>query len=531
MLKNLPAECYASDGFVHVSTNPCSELILSSDDSCRLISHNLKHLVINPFTPEAKFDFKKWREIVRAGQRLSDDLVELELEKLENLIKAADTEDEKALFRRVKKACLNGRRTGLGTHGLADALARLCLPYDSAEAIEVVDKIYSALRDVSYQTSVELAKERGVFPVWSWDKEKDNAFIKRLPKALQEDIKKHGRRNISNLTNAPTGSVSILSQTSSGLEPVYKNTYTRRKKINHSEENVKVDFVDQSGDKWQEFEVHHHNAKEWMELNPKKKLPVYFVESEEVGWERRIELQATMGKYIDHSISSTINLPKGTTTETVGSIYLEAWKKGCKGVTVYVDGSRSGVLVTKKTEETFTDRDSPKRPESLECNIHHMSIKGQKWLIMVGLLNGKPYEIFGGIEENLEIPKKFTSGRIVKVKGKGDKNSYDLYFGEDGVVKDVSKMFDNTAYQVHTRLVSLSLRHGAKAEYVVSQLLKDPDNDLTSFSRAISRVLKKYIEDGTKVSSDKCCGSCGQESLVYQDGCVVCKNCGYSKCS
>ena len=332
------------------------------------------------------------------------------------------------------------------------------------------------------------------------------------------------------MTNAPTGSISILSQTSSGIEPVFKNSYTRRKKINQNDviDNTKTITTDLVGDKWIEFAVLHHNVSEWTEANGKgaEELPRYFVESHTISWEQRVELQSRAQKHIDHAISSTINLPKGTAPETVGSIYLEAWKKGLKGVTVYVDGTRSGVLVATKSKE----REAPKRPDELSCNIHHVSVKGQKWLILVGLYQDRPYEIFGGIEENLEIPKRFTSGKIVKVKEKQGANRYDLYFGDDGVVKDIANMFDNKNYQVHTRLISLGLRHSSKVSFIVEQLLRDPDSDLNSFSRAISRVLKKYIEDGTSVSSDKTCGSCGQDALIYKDGCVVCGNCGWSKC-
>lgn len=531
ILKYLPAECYSDLGFKHYSTNPCGELPLS-EDSCRLVSQNLKHLVKNPFTKKAYFDFDKWSEVISIGQRLSDDLVDLEIEKLDNLINISDSNDEKDLFTRLKKSCENGRRTGLGTHGLADALACLGIVYGDAKSLEIVEQIYETLKVVSYKTSVELAKERGAFPIWDWEIEKDNAFIAGLPNWLLRDIKKHGRRNISNLTNAPTGSVSILCQTSSGLEPVFKNSYVRRKKINPGDNTETYDFMDDSGDKWKEFKVFHNNVAEWMKLNPNKKLPEYFIESDKVDWQKRVEVQSIMTRHIDHSISSTINLPAGTSTDIVGQIYMEAWKKGLKGVTVYVDGSRTGVLVSKEKKScTCSDRNAPKRPEKLECNIHHVSVKGQKWLILVGLYEGRPYEVFGGVEENIEIPKKYSAGVIVKVKERADKNRYDLCFGEDGCIKDIAKMFDNTNYQTHTRLISLGLRHGAKVNFVVEQLLRDPDNDLTSFSRAISRVLKKYIEDGTKVTSDKTCSNCNQETLIYQDGCVLCSSCGYSKCS
>ena len=523
ILENLPAQCYADVGFEHYSTNPCGELPLS-EDSCRLISMNLKNLVINSFSSDACIDWMALEKMVVFAQRLSDDLVELELEKLDNLIKCSDTEDEKDLFRRLKKSCADGRRTGLGTHGLADLLARICLAYDSDEALVVVEKIYMTIRNVSYQASVDLARERGSFPVWNWEKEKDNAFIKRLPGKLQDEIRIYGRRNIANLTNAPTGSVSILSQTSSGIEPVFRNVYTRRRKLSGGPDE-RIDFVDASGDKWQEFDVSHHNVEEWQAVNPKKKLPKYFVESDNINWEKRVQVQATITKYIDHSISSTINLPAGTKESTVGEIYMQAWKLGCKGITVYVDKCRDGVLITGKDDNTV------KRPEALDCAIYHISVKGEKWIVLVGLMRGKPYEIFGGSEEDsIEIPKKYTTGKIIKTKS-SLKNRYDLHFGEDGVIKDIVKMFDSAAYSTYTRLISLHLRHGININFLVEQLLKDPDNDMTSFTRAISRVLKKYIEDGTKVTSEKTCGACGQDSLRYMDGCISCSNCGWSKCS
>lgn len=531
IIKYLPAECYADVGFKHYSTNPCGELPLS-EDSCRLISQNLKHLVGNPFTKDSFFDFNKWREVITVSQRLSDDLVELEIEKLNNLIKVADTKDEKQLFIRLKKACIEGRRTGLGTHGLADALARLGLDYDSDEALGVIDKIYNTLKVTSYKTSVELAKERGVFPVWDWEKEKNNAFIKSLPKKLRDEISKFGRRNISNLTNAPTGSVSILSQTSSGLEPVFKNKYMRRRKKNHDDEAYDTDFVDQMGDRWEEFSVFHHNAREWMELNPNKELPNYFVESDQIDWMRRVEIQAIMTKSIDHSISSTINLPKGTLPSVVGDLYMMAWESGCKGLTVYVDGSRGGVLIKQDQDKgKLKHIDAPKRPEALECDIHSASVRGEKWIILIGLMDEKPYEVFGGLSENVEIPPKYKSGIIIKASSnKTTANRYDLKL--NGLkINNITRMFDNPLYQVHTRMVSLGLRHGVRPNFLVEQLLKDPDNDLTSFSKVLARVLKKYIEDGTKVTSDKICPSCKSESLLYQEGCKMCKNCGYSACS
>ena len=531
IIKNIPSEAYSDVGFKTISTNPCSEIPLSAFDSCRLISINLKHFVKDRFTEKAKFDFRAFGKTARAAQRLSDDLVELELEKLNNIIGVSDTNDEKDMWRKLYKAASEGRRTGLGTHGLADALANLCIAYDSDESAKVVDKIYSTLKINSYTESSDLAVERGSFPVWDWDKEKDNLFIRSLPKKLRNLIEKQGRRNIANLTNAPTGSVSLVSQTSSGLEPVFKNEHIRRKKRNHNEASADTDFVDDIGDRWQEFNVSHHNVREWADMFPGQDIPSYFTESGSIDWMRRVELQGVIQKHVDHALSSTINLPRGTSKDVVGELYMEGWKHGLKGVTVYVDGSRSGVLVSAEDTETqkFQYRESAERPDSLPCNIHQVRVKGEKWTILVGLLDGKPYEVFGGRSELIEIPKKHTKGLLTKAM-RGRKNYYNLDLGDDWVINNVTKVFDNPTHQVHTRMLSLALRHSARPALLVDQLLKDPDNDLTSLSKVLARVLKKYIENGETVGGDKVCPECSCEALVYQEGCMTCTGCGFAKC-
>ena len=532
--KYLPAESYADVGFKTICTNPCAEIPLSAYDSCRLISINLKNFVNNPFAKDAKFDFDKFSEVVKASMRLSDDLVELEIEKLQNILEVSDTQDEKQMWARLLQACENGRRTGLGTHGLADALACLSIKYDSAEAIEMTDKIYKTLKEESYRESVVLARERGAFPVFDWDKEKDNLYIKSLPPDILSLTESYGRRNISILTNAPTGSVSILSQTSSGLEPVFRNSYTRRRKMDHTE-SEQPDFIDEVGDRWKEFEVYHHNAKQYFDMNDDAvELPEFFVESDQIEWNRRLEIQQSIQKHIDHAISSTINLPKGTDPSVVSDLYLNAWKRGLKGVTVYVDGSRSGVLVTKEeaATESFPQHSAPLRPEVVDCDIHHTTIQGEKWLVLVGLLDGKPYEVLAGQASMIEIPKRYDKGSLTKHNFKTKNNRYDLTFGFNGdsiTVKDVVKAFDNPTDAAFTRMISLGLRHGAKVKFMVEQLQKDKDSDMFSFSKCIARILKNYIEDG-EVPSDKLCGSCGSEALVYQDGCVTCTACGYAKC-
>jgi len=529
----LPAQEYKSEGFQTLTTNPCGEIPLSAYDSCRLISINLKSFVKSPFTTRAKFDFDHFAEVAGKAMRLSDDLVELEIEKLQNIMEVADTPDEKQLWSKLLDACRLGRRTGLGTHGLADAIACLNMRYDSPEASEVIDKIYGTLKVSAYTESAYMAEERGSFPVFVWEKEKDNKFIKSLPEEVQLLMAHTGRRNISILTNAPTGSVSILSQTSSGLEPVFRNFYVRRRKISHNNDTAQVDFVDELGDRWSEYKVFHHNVRQWQKKKKSDEIPDFFVESDQIDYLRRIEIQAIIQKHIDHSISSTINLPKETEPETVAELYMRGWKLGLKGVTVYVDGSRSGVLVTEETQDSsFVDSAAPKRPEELECDIHHTSVKGEKFTVFVGLLDGRPYEVLGGLSTYVEIPKKYDKGQIKKYSYKTKASRYDLHFGEDGIVKDIGQVFDNPNYSVHTRMLSLSLRHGAKPCYLVEQLGKgDKDSDFMSFSKVIARVLKKYIADGEKVNSDKVCGACGAEGLIYVDGCVSCQVCGNSKCS
>ncbi len=536
---NLPADCYAAEGFETICTNPCAEIPLSAYDSCRLISINLKNFVKKPFTSGSYFDYDHFVDTVSMAMRLSDDLVELEADQLSKIIKVADTRDEKKLWSKLRKACLSGRRTGLGTHGLADVLARLRLGYDSDKGLEIINKIYSALRDEAYEESARLAEERGPFSIFDWDKEKNNAFIKRLPRRIQKMLAVTGRRNISILTNAPTGSVSIMSQTSSGLEPVFRNSYIRRRKLNHNERNVEADFIDDVGDRWLEYKIFHHNVQEWCDAQADSadelELPDFFVQSDQISWRRRVEIQAVIQRNIDHAISSTINLPKGTDPAVVGELYLQGWKDGLKGITVYVDGSRSGVLVADNggSAEDFPQNGAPVRPDVLNCHIHHTTIKGEKWTILVGLYNNKPYEVLGGLANLIEIPKRHTVGRLTKHQFKTKANRYDLTFGVDDdttVVRDIVKVYDNPNESAFTRMISLALRHGSPPRLLVEQLLKDKDSDMFSFSRCLARILKNYICDG-EPAGDKSCPSCHADAgLVYQDGCRTCSQCGYAKC-
>lgn len=534
--RELPAEEYSDVGFKTITTNPCGEIPLSAYDSCRLIAINLTNFVKNPFEKNAYFDFDNFKMVSRYAMRLSDDLIDLEAEKLQLILEKVDTEDEKFLWTKLLDACLDGRRTGLGTLGLGDTLLKLGLVYGSEESIKVVDKIYEELKIASYTESVVLSEERGPFRVWDWEKEKDNSFITRLPEELKSAIKTHGRRNIACLTNAPTGTCSIASQTSSGIEPIFRLSYTRRKKINPDEDET-PDFVDALGDKWKEYDVYHHALQEYWDAHGKceiSDLPKAFITSEDIDWEKRVELQAAIQKHIDHSISSTINLPSDTDKSVVDRLYRKAWKLGLKGVTVYVDGSRSGVLVDKKKSEDSNA--TTKRPEILECDIHRASIQGEDWTILVGLHDGKPYEIFGGLSEYVEIPKKHQKGLIRKRARKSINSKYDLVIGKNGdelVIKDIVSVFRNPNHTAFTRTISLSMRHRVPVQYLVEQLQKDREADLFSFSKVIARVLKKYIEDGTKVSNGVLICHCENTEdceVVYQEGCATCLTCGYAKC-
>lgn len=551
---NLPANCY----FPTICTNPCGELPLAKKDSCRLISINLTGYIRNAFEPNAFFDFELFENDIRLATKMSDNLVDLELELVEKIISVCGDEFEKNLWKEFHEVGLAGRRVGLGTHGLADTLAQLCKKYDSEESLEIVNKIYKTLRDVSYKTSVELAKERGPFTAFDWEKEKDCLYIKRLPEELQKDIQKHGRRNVSLLTQAPTGSISIISKcgesnsfnVSSGVEPVFRNSYTRRRKLTDTESSLKPDFIDQLGDRWQEYKIYHSNVKNYMKkfgISDEKDLPEFFVTSDKIDWHYRIRIQATEQQYIDHSISNTINLPKGTSEETVSKIYMEAWEAGLKGVTIYVDGSREGVLLSndsspssEKKEKFAGGRSAPKRPKELPCEVFQTTVQGEKWTIFVGLLDGKPYEVMGGLSKNILLPRRVKTGKILKFNGAENPTArydfiYDFEKGpeEEATIRDISNIFDNTTHAAFTRMISLSLRHFVPVCFLVEQMTKGADKDnenIYGFSRAMARVLKNYIEDGTRVRSDKFCPSCKQDTLIYKEGCVSCSACSYTKC-
>lgn len=546
--RDLPANYYPE--FRSTSTNPCSEIALSPYDSCRLCSLNLKGFVKNQFAEDAYFDFEDFGRTVRLAMRVMDNIVDLELEALERILRSVDEPDEASLWSKLLDAAQRGRRTGLGTHALGDALASLRVRYDSEDAIAVVDKIYRTLRDNAYAESVNLAKERGAFPAFDWEKEKTCPFTSRLPKELYEEMSKVGRRNIALLTNAPTGSVSILSRTSSGIEPTFRHFYVRRKKVNPGDQNVRVDFKDQSGDCWQHFEMFERNLREyfehdagakakWEEIYSKSPhrdfsdnmkfwsdqldlaLPNFFVHSGLIDPLQRVRIQGVLQSYIDHGVSSTLNMKESVGTEDVKAVYEEAWRCGLKGVTVYRDGCRTGVLVSaasKPGDVGIVEHDAPKRPAELPCDIHRATVEGEQWTIFVGKLNGKPYEVFGGLSENVDIPKKYVEGKISKRRCEkanrhGRLSCYDLITGDEDdplVVRDIAVTFNDDKYGWATRQLSTSLRHGVPVKYIAEQLKRTNASSMHAFSKVMGRVLGKYVaDDETGRPADFCkSGNC-----------------------
>lgn len=547
--KNTPSDIYADDGFESISTNPCGEIVLSGGgDACRLLLVNALKFVKYPFTKKAEFDYERFRDTCRVSQRLMDDIVDLEIECNDKIVAKinADPEDEftKAielkLWENIKRKGQLGRRTGLGLTAIGDTLASLGVCYGKPEAIEVVRLIYKTLALGSYEGSIELAKERGAFPIYSYEKEKDHPFITKiigeLPRKYQLMYRKFGRRNIANTTTAPAGSVSIVAQTSSGIEPVYLVEYDRWKKINPGDPDTRVDRVDEKGDAWQKFHVYHHGFKKWMDVTGKKKFedsPYAGATSNEIDWVNKVRCQAAAQEWICHSISNTTNVPADTSVEVVKAIYMEGWKSGCKGITIYRDGCRDGVLTSDKSSRNgkFEPRNAIKRPDELDCEVHRVKIKGEDWTIFVGLLNDHPYEVMGGLSKYVSLPKKVKTGKIVKIK-RGTASLYNFASGtgEDIIeVKDLTNIFENPTYGSFTRTLSLALRHGASAQFVVEQLQKgDKESDMFTFSKAISRVLKTKIVDGTKANS--ICVECKSTALEYREGCVTCMSCGHSKC-
>jgi ribonucleoside-diphosphate reductase alpha chain len=552
ILRESIPDCYAKQGFRTVSTNPCSEIPLSVLDSCRLLLLNLMGYVQNPFTPNAKFDFANFYKDAQIAQRLMDDIVDLELECIDRILSKIDEDPEPAdtkkleldLWHGIQKACVNGRRTGTGITALGDALAALGVKYGSDESIEVTEKIYRVLKFGAYRSSVDMAKDLSPFPIWNNDLEKDNPFLKRIEsesidlgdetvtgESLMNDMQQYGRRNIALLTTAPAGTVSMLTRTSSGIEPVFMLGYVRRRKINANDATAKVDFVDNLGDKWTEFTVYHPTVSQWMKVTGETdvaKSPWYGCCAEDLDWKQRVILQAKANSHVDHAISSTINLPESVAEERVAEIYETAWKYGCKGITVYRNNCRTGVLVQKKEKEVKTDgiskTDAPRRPKSLPCDVHHVKVKGQEYFVLVGLFGeNEPYEVFAG--KNGQIAKSVKNGTLEKMA----RGRYQATFDDKNVFENVSDHCDDMEEAI-CRLTSTSLRHGADIAFIVHQLEKIPGGDMHAFYKAMSRTLKKYIKEGQKVTGENC-GECGASSLIRAEGCVRCASCGWTKCS
>jgi ribonucleoside-diphosphate reductase alpha chain len=550
---------YRDVGYKTISTNPCGEIPLSPYDSCRLMVVNLTSFVIGPFTDNARFDFGSFNDVVVKAQRLMDDLVDLEVECVDRILEKIEKDPqpdhvkqiERDLWNKIRAAGLNGRRTGLGVTGLGDTLAALNVQYGSKCSIDVTEEIYKALAVGAYRSSIVMAKERGAFPVWDYEKEKDHGYLQRVINCCNGEYydmwKETGRRNIALTTTAPVGSVSCLTQTTSGIEPAFLLSYKRRRKITGSDASARIDFVDQMGDKWQEYTVYHHWFKKWMDVTGKtdpQESPYWGGTANDIDWVKSVELQAAAQRWIDHSISKTCNLPNSATKETVNDVYMHAWKTGCKGFTVYRDGCRTGVLVSTETKKEESPKNAgdvhPKRPKELPCDIHRVSVKddngvGQSWMVLVGLHEGKPYEVFSGLAEHIEVPKKTKMGVLIRNGKKDGVATYNLRvpIGTDDEIlfKDVVNLFANPTQGAFTRTISLALRHGIPVNFVVDQLQKGKDSDMFAFSRCVARVLKGYIPDGTKSTSEKKCKECGSDQVFYQEGCVTCSSCGSSKCS
>lgn len=508
------------EDFKPICVNPCAEVAMGAYSNCRLGSINLLSFVKNRFREDAYFDYELFKRVIYIFTIMMDDLVTLDLEKME-ILASSDDKFESEMWKKYIDKTTRGREIGIGTHGLADCLAALRKVYGEEDAIEFCDKTYRLLRDEVYKTSQFLAKKRGAFPAYSEEKEVDNLFIK------QDPVLAGPRRNISLLTSAPTGSISIIHQVSSGIEPIFKQNYVRRTKATRGEEGSVRDVDGQS---YVEHVVYHPLVGEIIKsfgVDSQAYLDKYCIEAHKVSPLKKVDMQETIQKYIDHSISNTYNLPKGVSMKEVSDLYLYAWKKGLKGITIYVDGSRMGVLV-----------DSPKtgpqkRPDVLPCDIHYTTVRGKKWIVFVGLYDGKPYEVFCGEEENVELNKKIKNGFIQKVYNKKEnKNIYNLLFTspqqKDGVLYDIVSMFSNPEQMALGRMISLSLRNKVNISVVVEQLAKDSTSDFMSYNKVLSRILKKYIEEGT-VSEEKC--PLCENSLVFEDGCKICKNCGWGGCS
>ncbi len=567
ILRESVPDCYADEGFTTVSTNPCGEIPLCPYDSCRLVAINLYSYVRDPFTDHASFDFDLFRTHVRKAQRIMDDIIDLEMEKIDKIIDkiASDPETDEVkqtelnLWLKIRKMTLKGRRTGCGTTGEGDMLAALGYRYGTPEATAFSVEVHKQLALAYYGASVDMAAERGAFEVYDAEREKDNPFIQRLREAdpaLYEKMVRQGRRNIACLTIAPTGTTSLMTQTTSGIEPVFLPVYKRRRKVNPSDENVVIDFVDEVGDAFEEYIVYHHKFVEWMRtrgIEPRRNMsaeeldelvaqsPYYKATSNDVDWMEKVRMQGAVQKWVDHSISVTINLPADTTEEMVGKLYAEAWRVGCKGSTVYRDGSRNNVLeaVKKKPKPGLihTPEHIVKRPIELEADVVRFQNNKEKWIAFVGLVDGKPYEIFTGLaddEDGIFCPKSVSHGKIIKAQAADGSKRYDFQFinkrGYKTTIEGLSEKF-NPEFWNYAKLISGVLRYGMPIDQVlklVSGLELDSDS-INTWKNGVERALKKYIPNGTNAKGQKC-PHCGAETLIYQEGCLICTSCGTSKC-
>lgn len=569
-------DCYADLGFRTVSTNPCGEIPLCPYDSCRLLSINLYSYVVNPFTPEARFDFDLFRRHVAAAQRIMDDIVDLELEKIDRIMEKISEDPqsdevkgaERHLWEKIKRKSSMGRRTGVGITAEGDMIAAMGLRYGTQEATDFSVEVHRCLALAAYGSSVIMATERGAFEVYDTTREADNPFIQRLREAdpqLYEAMAAHGRRNIACLTIAPTGTTSLMTQTTSGIEPVFMPVYKRRRKVNPNDTSVHVDFVDEVGDSFEEYIVYHHKFLTWMEANgidTQKKYtqeeidelvarsPYYKATANDVDWLMKVKMQGAIQKWVDHSISVTVNLPNDVDEALVNRLYVEAWRSGCKGCTIYRDGSRSGVMISvskedMKKEEAKAEKPVPckhpevteVRPKELECDVVRFQNNKEKWVAFVGLLNGYPYEIFTGLQdddEGIVLPKTVTKGKIIKSTGEDGRRRYDFQFenkrGYKTTVEGLSEKF-NPEYWNYAKLISGVLRYRMPIDHVIKLVgsLQLKSESINTWKNGVERALKKYIVDGTEAKGQKC-PVCGQETLVYQEGCLTCKNCGASRC-
>ncbi len=544
-------------GYKNTSTNPCSEIAMQGGDSCRLIALNLFNFVDNPFTKDASFRMEDFYKATYEGQRLMDDLVDLETEAIGRILAKVDVDDEPENIKMVEretwelllKTGKEGRRTGLGFTALADMVAALGMAIDSDEAIAQVETIMREKCRAEFDSSIDMSLSRGSFVGFDAKIEKTSEFVQMLKEELPdvyERMMKFGRRNISISTVAPTGTLSMLAQTSSGIEPVFMTHYKRRRKLNEQDRDAKVDFIDDSGDKWQEFTVYHHNLKTWMDVTGETditKSPYAGSTAPEINWTKRVEMQAVVQKYVTHSISSTINLPNDVSLDEVSNIYLESWKQGTKGITVYRDGSRSGVLVSADDKgkadvlenSEFRETKAPSRPKRLDAKVVRFQNNKEKWIAVVGLLNGRPYEIFTGKTEDVfSVPSWVEYGWIIKNKREDGSSQYDFQYedkeGYKVTMGGLSRSFDKEFWN-YAKLISGVLRHGMPLHYVVDLIGKMNlyDQNINTWKSGVVRALKTFIADGTKVS-DHTCGECGDEGLVYEEGCLKCVSCGYSKC-